>query len=376
MDFNDAAGYIRQHKDDIDAGAAMQRRIWEGGKTRAVPLHLWSDAADIKLPSYNTKETHYDSEKMLLNELNGAVAAVAGGMQAVPSVRANMGCGIYPTLFGLKQSLFEDKMPWLLERLDKETLAKMGPEDLKFSDEFKTGLEHMDYMADKLSGTGCRVYPLDLQGPYDTAHLVYGDDIFYDMYEDPDFVHHLMELSCHAILMGMDECLKHIPNAENELSHYNCLVMPRGMGGLKISEDTSTLLSKDHIQEFVTPYTNQILERYGGGYIHYCGKNKHLFGEVMDNMPLAYGINLGNTDKHDMAAFLRTCADKGKVYYGVITKLENETTPEYFDRIVKNATKNGRTFLLTGYTHTAGGAESLESITEAWDTAVRQNVGC
>ena len=368
MDFTDAAGYIRQHKNRVDAGAAMQRRIWEGGRTSAVPLHLWSDAG-IKLPSFNTMETHYDSEKMLLNELNGAVSAVAGGMQAVPSVRANMGCGIYPTLFGLKQSLFTDKMPWLLNHLDKETIAQMGPEDLNFSDEFKAGLEHMEYMAERLAGTGVRVYPLDLQGPYDTAHLVYGDDIFYDMFDDPGFIHHLMELSVQSIFMGFDECLKRIPNADTEISHYNCLVMPRSMGGLKISEDTSTLLSRDHIAEFVTPYTNKVLERYGGGYIHYCGKNPHLFDAVMDDMPKAFGINLGNTDMHDMAAFLQTCAARGKVYYGSIIKLENESNADYFKRIISNATLDGRTYLLASIWHSVKNGESLEEIAAAWNAA-------
>jgi len=120
----------------------------------------------------------------------------------------------------------------------------MGPEDLNIGDEFKMGLEHMAYMAEQLEGTGCMVYPMDLQGPFDIAHLVYGDDIFYDLYDDPKFVHHLLDLSCHAIFRGMEECFKVIPNSDEMVAHYNELVMPRSIGGIKTSEDTSTLLSK------------------------------------------------------------------------------------------------------------------------------------
>ena len=30
--------------------------------------------------------------------------------------------------------------------------------------------------------------------------------IFYDLYDDPEFVHHLLELACQAMFKGMEEC--------------------------------------------------------------------------------------------------------------------------------------------------------------------------
>ena len=42
-----------------------------------------------------------------------------------------MGCGIFPTLLGVKQQLFDDKMPWVKEHLPKEVLARMSEEDIK-----------------------------------------------------------------------------------------------------------------------------------------------------------------------------------------------------------------------------------------------------
>ena len=320
------------------------------------------------LPAYNPKEIHYDSEKMFVSELIGAARAAAGGMQAVPSVRANMGCGIFPTLFGIEQDLFEDKMPWVQKHLSKDAIMKMGPEDLVFSDEFKSGLEHMDYMAEKLKGSCCGLYPMDLQGPFDTAHLVYGDAIFYDLYDDPAFIRHLMELSCEAIFMGMEECVRHIPDAADGFRHYNNLFMPNGKGGIKISEDTSTLLSEAHIREFVAPYTSKVLERYNGGYIHYCGKNPHLFRAFMD-LPLAYGINFGNPDMHNMAAVLKECADRNKIYYGTIPRDGGETQVGYFKRTLADATYNGKTHLLLSYQTDGEGSENPEAIAEAWNMA-------
>jgi hypothetical protein len=302
---------------------------------------------------------------MLLSELGEAMTVVNGGYGAVPSVRANMGCGIFPTLLGIKQQLFDDKMPWVQKHLTKEELQRMSPEDIKIGDEFRSGLEHMKYMTEMLKDTGCMVFPMDLQGAYDTAHIVYGDRIFYDMYDDPDFVHHLLELSCTAIILGMEECLKIISDSDKKIAHYNSLVMPRDKGGIKISEDTSTLLSKEQIEEFVAPYMKNILKYFGGGYIHYCGKNPHLFKVVMDE-PLAFGLNLGNPEMHDMEYVLKRCSSMNKIYYGLINKEENIPFEEYFSKYLKASKNNNRSLLLLQYTCDL---ESREKIIYAWEKA-------
>jgi len=199
------------------------------------------------------------------------------------------------------------------------------------------GLEHMHYMSRRLENSPVRIFPLDLQGPYDMAHIIYGDAIFYDMFDDPAFVHHLMDLCCHAIIWGMEQCLAAIPGSDDVVAHYSAVVIPRAMGGIKISEDTSTLLSPDAIDEFVVPYTSRILEHFGGGYIHYCGKNDYLF-KAMVGMEKSIGINFGNPEMHDMNEILSEIAEAGKIYYGTVNKLPDESETEYFDR-VKAASK-------------------------------------
>ncbi len=342
---------IKQGKQRYEKAVKLQMDVWNGKRAAGHPLLLKCELnGDLKnkIPDYNYKEIHYDSQKMLLFGLKQAMYAVEGNCEAVPSVRANMGCGIFANFFGLEQDLFEDKMPWLSQKLTKEEIMNMVPEDLKPGDQFKKGLEHMDYMADKLEGTGCLIFPMDLQGPYDMAHLVYGDNIFYDMYDDPEFVHHVLDLSCHAIIMGMEACLNLIPGSENMVAHYNDLVIPADKGGIKISEDTSTLISKEQIEEFVIPYTRRILKHFGGGYIHYCGRNDHLLNAIM-NEPLALGLNLGNPEMHDMEEIVCGCAKNKKVYYGLIPGKEGETYEQYFKRYLNASQNDGVYWLLLQY---------------------------
>ena len=78
---------------------------------------------------------------------------------------------------------------------------------------------------------------------------------------------------------------------------------------LKISEDTSTLLNKDHLEEFMKPYTERLFAHFGGGYIHYCGDNKHLLA-LAPTFKQSLALNFGNPERHDPKSVLE---DLGKV---------------------------------------------------------------
>ena len=338
-----AEEYIMENSGYIDKAIAAQCAVWRGEAPEMPPLALscgLNEEQQSWLPGYNTNETHFDSEKMYADGLRGVLSAVNGGYGAAPSMRANMGCGIVPSLFGRQQRLFDDKMPWMLDHVDKDEINEDRSFDINDSAEFAAAMAHMEYMTEKLRECGLAgrvfVYPLDLQGPIDTAHLVYGDDIFYQFYDDPEFTHLLLGLSCDAVYFAMDECFKRIDKSGEFVAHYNHLILPANMGGIKISEDTTTLLSPALIDAFARPYLHKMLDFFGGGYTHYCGKNAHLL-DVLISEPLVAGINFGNPEMHDMAEVLSRCRGAGKVYTGALPRQGGETHFEFFARILERA---------------------------------------
>ena len=367
--YEEIYGIVAARAGEYAQAAEDQCAVWEGRKPRQQPLLLGSvrpPSAKV-WPNFTTREIHFDKDKMLISQMKGMVSAACGGMQSVPSVRANMGCGIYPSLFpGIMPELFDDeRMPWITKHLDKETLQKLRPEDIKLTDEFKLGLEHMTYQAEKIKGTGAHVYPLDLQDAVDVAHLVYGDAFFYDLYDDPPFINHLLDLSCIAIKLGSAECLKVIPGSDKIVAHYNHLAMPRSGGGMKFSEDTSTLLSPDHIAEFTVPSLKRQLDFTGGGYVHFCGYNTHLFDACLITEKVR-GVNFGNPEKYDMEKILASLAKAGKVYYGGIPKKPEEELKPYFTRLCKAATdSNGCCRLILSMN--ARSEEEASEIRSAWN---------
>jgi hypothetical protein len=355
-----------EYPDAVEAQCA----VWEGRKPKKQPLLLQCALPPIskKWPVFTNKEFHLDKDKMLITQMIEMVTSTLGKMQAVPSVRADMGCGIYPSLFpGIISELFDDeRKPWITKHLDKETLKKLKQSDIKLTDEFKLGLEYMAYMAEKIDGTGAYLFPMDLQDAIDIAHLVYGDAFFYDLHDDPEFINHLLDLSCTAIELGVNECLKIIPGSDKVIAHYNRLVMPRSNGGMKFSEDTSTLLGPWHIAEFTIPSLERQLEFTGGGYVHFCGHNDHLLDFCLKTEKVR-GVNFGDPQKYDMEDVLRRTADAGKVYYGAIPKNDNEDYKTYFEKLCKAATdSNGCCRLLL--VMRASNQEQVEEIKSAWES--------
>ncbi|MCL2098811.1 MAG: hypothetical protein FWH24_00045 [Oscillospiraceae bacterium] len=338
-----AVDYIKSNESYVEKAVSSQNAVWQQKKSDMPVLALscgLTAEQNSWLPWSSSKKAHFDSEKMFINGLRDVLSAVNGGCGSVPSMRANMGCGIIPSLFGPQQRLFDDKMPWLTDHLSKEDIeAKCisGTFSTDCSAEFAAGMKHIEYMAEKLDENGLNnvyIYPLDLQGAIDTAHLVYGDTLFYDFYDDPGFVHKLLDASCSAVNFAMCECFKRIPRAGEVVTHYNYLVMPKESGGLKLSEDTTTLLSPALIAEFAVPYLRRILKKFGGGYVHYCGKNNYLLDAVLRE-PLVRGINLGNTDMHDMTEVLNKCRENKKIYVGGIHRYPGENHFDYFVRILE-----------------------------------------
>jgi hypothetical protein len=89
------------------------------------------------------------------------------------------------------------------------------------------------------------------------------------------------------------------------------------------------------------------------------------------NMPLAYGINFGNPEMHDMEQILKRCAQENKIYYGTIPKQIDESLEEYFTRLLKASRKGDRSMLLLLF-HTD--MSQREKVMEAWENAGQDSV--
>ena len=202
----------------------------------------------------------FEKEKMLVEQLWSALTANRGESDSQISIRANLGTGFIPTVFGLEETVTEDKMPWLKEHLTKEEILNFSlPEDISNSGLMPRAIGYINYYKDILP-PDIHIYLPDTQGPLDIAHLIRGNQIFTDFYDDPEFVHRLMQLSTEAYIK-VSLLMKRTIGEKCNSGYHGGLYMAGG--GVRMCEDTTTLLSPEIVKEFVSPYISKALKPFG-----------------------------------------------------------------------------------------------------------------
>jgi hypothetical protein len=130
----------------------------------------------------------------------------------------------------------------------------------------------------------------DLQGPLDTAYLVWDScDFMVAMYEHPKEAHHLLRLVTDLIIKFTKELRSKV--GEFVPAHFPPVYLPDGLG-ITVSEDCLAVLSAKCWEEFSLPYLNEVSEEFGGVVIHSCGNIAHQLGNLKKVHQLR-GINFG-----------------------------------------------------------------------------------
>lgn len=310
--------------------------IYEGKKSDYVPILVDTPAHFIDYTvDYSLKEQFFSKEKMLYAALKRMIEAARIDCDGQLCLRANLGTVLMPSLFGLNPVVMEDNQPWCKEHLSKEEILHFHiPDDLSRVGLMPKALDYTVYFKETV-GDLAHIYLPDTQGPFAIAHLIFGDDIFTEIYDDPEFVHHLLGLTTEMFIRATEVLKEALGEARD--SGYHGHGMSYGIymskGGTRISDDTPVLLSPQHIKEFVPAYDSQILTSFSGGWIHYCGYNMSLMEEIM-SMNEIRGINLGNPEKWGPKEFMKMILDHGKFYFGSWKRNDNESLSSYFRRII------------------------------------------
>ena len=354
----------------IELAKKRQTALWEGSKPDRWPLCLDGDLTEEqeKIPQYSIGEAFYNADHMLCNNVKAACRAGNSGSDSVPSMRANMGTGMTLACLGLEQQVFDDRMPWLKSHLSKGEISALSPDDITIQGTFERA---MDYMRRFIEVMGDRVpvYCPDTQGPLDLAHLLMGDDIFLECYDDPPFVHHLMEI-CLELGIRVHTWVKELTGEPLDSIYHGNSLYAENMG-VRICEDTTVLLNPDHIEEFAMPYTRRLAAHFGGAWVHYCGRNDNLTKAVL-KVPEIRGINFGHIPGHEhdhpFEEDMELIRDVGKIFFGSWPLFEGENPKEYLHRLHRWASQ-GCLLPQIGAQNVVGmgdGFSSREAVLEYW----------
>lgn len=323
----------------IQKSRERQCSFWRGEKISTPLLFVGGELSEKQkiIPEYNYKEIFTDKEKMLCSEIRAACAVANGRSDSIPSIRANFGTGTILACLGLEQEAFTDKMPWLTEHLTKEQITKLSPDDIQPRGTFARGLEMMHYYKE-IMGESIPIYVMDTQGPFDLAHLMLGDELFIQLYDDPSFVHHLMNL-CLELGIKTHRWMKEAINEPLTSLHHGSVLYSDSFG-IRICEDTTVMLSPDHIEEFAVVYSRKLAREFGGAWVHYCGYHEGLTDAILSSPELRL-LNFGHIPGHEQEIDFYKNMGKfkkyGKINFNCWPKFADESTEEHLIRLHKFA---------------------------------------
>lgn len=281
-----------------------------------LPLAVHSPVDGWKVFPY--RETFHDMEKMLMNELNQVWIGAHIRDDRIYTIRANYGVGTIASMFGCETVLTGDTtMPWA-HPLDDDTLDKVleqGPVDVEFGlgdRAVETERYYLDVLSEYDNLSKCvHVFMADTQGPFDIAHLVMGHKIYTEIYDNPERVHRLMNLTTDAYIR-FTRVQKEIIGEGYDFSYHSQMVF---RGGVRLCDDSGINLSAPFYREFSKPYNERALTALGGGWIHYCGGGYQILPEVLTTED-ATGINFGNPEMQNINQIYEKAREKSMAVLG------------------------------------------------------------
>jgi hypothetical protein len=258
------------------------------------------------------EEAFDDPEKMLFNELVRTVGGTSTWNSVrlkddfPPHIRSNHGIGILSSLFGARCRIINNNMPWV-EHMEPGELRKAASKGVPDLDRAlgKRVFETHHFYLEKLKGyPKCfrcvRITQPDLQSPFDIAHLLIGNDVFFAVVDEPDLVHELLAVvtDTYIAFRRKVEPLLTDRAGDDAVYLHGCLFG----GKVLLKDDTAIInLSQEMHRSFSKVYNDRIFEAFLGGSMHYCGLSRTWAHEAIGT-PWLRGINFGNPEMQNLAA--------------------------------------------------------------------------
>ena len=303
----------------------LHRRFWAGDG----PPLLLLPVADEPLYDTNGYRARFeDPVRMLAAELDRAQPLVDWPTDGIPTVRPNLGVIFVPAMVGLGYEIRDGQMPWPGRPLERERIRRPAEADrariLELALEFYRTARPEEVAA----------YAPDTQGVFDIAVMLFGQELFFALKCDTEWVHELLDI-CLAWYVRATETVKAAMGEDTrEMIHGHGT--PQGvffpLGGARASEDSATMLSPRMLDRFVLPYVERSLAPFGGGFVHFCGRHEYFF-EALCRMPAVKAIDLGNSEMYDTRWLMKTAAATDTVLYTRIGAEPGEDWRAYLRRL-------------------------------------------
>jgi hypothetical protein len=281
-----------------------------------VPRRTRRSAPAFDWPQVSVNAALADRDTMALQQYGICSQALESGSGLVMNVRCNFGTSIIPLLFGVELFVMDEKLntlptSWPLNDVDAiQRIVDAGVPEIKggYTEPVLEMGAHYAAIAEHYPKIErfVHIYHPDFQGPMDICEVVWGSTIFYAIYDQPDLVQALLEVVTETYIRFMRAWLDVIPFHPGFNAHWGLF----HKGNIMLRDDSAMNLSPDMFDQFIRPYDQRLLDEFGGGAIHFCGKGDHYIGRL-SQMERVYAINMSQPEYNNMETIYRHTVDKG-----------------------------------------------------------------
>jgi hypothetical protein len=254
--------------------------------------------------------------------------------------------------------LTDDRKNLLFSRGLPDPLGGIMRKNLDYAEFFArkraAGYEHAGRPINRIN-----IAAMGTDGPFTAAANLRGaTSICIDIYEDPDYVHRLLDYITQATILR----IKTLRALRNE---------PFKTRSVGFADDSIALLSKEAYREFVLPYHRKFVETFGEGgphSIHLCGDSTRHFPMLRDE------LNIQSFDTGfpvDFGWLRKALGPDVTIYGGPRVPLLRDGTPEQVrdevERVCQSGIMQGGKFVLREGNNLAPGTplENLRAMYQA-----------
>jgi len=294
--------------DHVAASAARQKAALNYEPVDRLPLVCYLPYEGAEFTPYPIPEAFYDPAKMMVNELLTGFTSIYHAVDfkddAPYCLRPNVGVTIIASMLGASIRVLEESPPWVEPFEDSDAIREIIESPLP---DFSCGLaprvlEQYAYYRDVLDDyPACRqTFQLtlpDLQGPFDTAELLWGTGIFLAFYDEPELLTALLERITDVMLLAQRRFSQQTSESLGAGCQYQHGVGIKG--AILLRCDTTLLIAPQQYREMVRPHDVRLGEELGSVAIHFCGDGSHVVDEMLA-IPSLTCLDFGQSYMNDV----------------------------------------------------------------------------
>jgi hypothetical protein len=309
-------GFLKKYSERIDNSRKNIDTFYKYGNSYNVPIFftlspfymLKDDTIEVEdyfKDPYTSLEIQIESIRQHLELIND---------DYVPFLFPYFGACAQSSGFGGKVIFYNDKDPWLAEKVIKDVrdIDKLKKPDVENAGLMKGVFKLMRIWKREVKD----LLPIgltDYQGPLSIAIDLMGvQEFLLGINDFPKKIKNLLEIITDYLVDSITISYKIIGERENV--YFNGMYISHGYGKVTLSEDSLAFISPEICKEFLKPCSEKIFHEVGGGVVHWCGNGLYNLDEVLKIKELKGSNNSSLGDLKIIEEQNKVSIDK-KIFY-------------------------------------------------------------